>query len=224
MQLLHEKCPSRAISRSGGQNWPIRSCVLSNPVRLLPVGFSKIFRLCQPTTIPELKEEIRCVSGKIGRHICDKVITRTVTAIYWKFYYTYNLHIKIFAIFRNMCFSEKWNLALILKHLYIECNLVLLELLDSFFKYIQKNCLIWLSETITWVDFKWIRQTLVIIVNFCSETENVKITFLRKTFLCAFYKKNLYLYSLKEWLTRTLPVNLKRLKVSIAAVQINVTR
>lgn len=62
-QLLHERFPSSAISRTGDQNWPPRSYDLT-PCEFFLWGLMKTSVYAnQPTTIPGLKEEIRRVVG-----------------------------------------------------------------------------------------------------------------------------------------------------------------
>jgi hypothetical protein len=73
-ELLREKFPGRAISRSGEQNWPPRSCDLT-PRDLFLLGFVK-HRVYdnKPQTIPELKAEIQHVIAETEPQLCGNVV------------------------------------------------------------------------------------------------------------------------------------------------------
>jgi hypothetical protein len=62
-ELLGDKFPGRVISRNGEQNWPPRSCDLT-PCDFFLWGLvkSRVYAN-KPQTIPELKVEIRRVTG-----------------------------------------------------------------------------------------------------------------------------------------------------------------
>jgi hypothetical protein len=64
-ELLQEMFPGRVISRSGDQNWPPSSCDLTPRNFFLWVFVKSRVYANKPQTIPELRAEIRHVTGEI---------------------------------------------------------------------------------------------------------------------------------------------------------------
>jgi hypothetical protein len=77
-ELLRENFPGRVISRNGDQNWPPRSCDLTTCDFFL-WGFvkSRVY-VNKPQTIPELKAEIRRVTGETEPQLCGNVVENFV--------------------------------------------------------------------------------------------------------------------------------------------------
>ena len=74
MALLNEKFPGRIISRNSEVNWPPRSCDLT-PLDFFLWGYlkSKVYAN-KPTTVQQLKDEIRRHIGEIADKLCRDVI------------------------------------------------------------------------------------------------------------------------------------------------------
>ena len=74
MALLNEKFPGRIISRNNEANWPPRSCNLT-PLDFFLWGYlkSKVYAN-KPTTVQQLKDEIRRHIGEIADELCRDVI------------------------------------------------------------------------------------------------------------------------------------------------------
>ena len=82
MALLNEKFPGRIISRNSEVNWSPRSCDLT-PLDFFLWGYlkSKVYAN-KPTTVQQLKDEIRRHIGEIADELCRDVI-KTLT-IEWR--------------------------------------------------------------------------------------------------------------------------------------------
>ena len=74
MALLNEKFPGRIISRNSEVNWPPRSCDLT-PLDVFLWSYlkSKVYAN-KPTTVQQLKDEIRRHIGEIADELCRDVI------------------------------------------------------------------------------------------------------------------------------------------------------
>jgi len=72
--LQPRKFPGRLISRNGDIKWPPRSCDLT-PLDYLLWGFlkSKVY-VNKPTTIPELKHNIRIEIAALNATMCERVL------------------------------------------------------------------------------------------------------------------------------------------------------
>lgn len=74
MVLLRDKFPGRIISRNGDVNWPPRSCDLTPPDFFLWSYLKDRVYANDPQTIPQLKDNIRRVTGEIGPNLCENVV------------------------------------------------------------------------------------------------------------------------------------------------------
>ena len=82
MVLLNEKFPGRIISRNSEVNWSPRSCDLT-PLDFFLWGYLKSNVYAnKPTTVQQLKDEIRRHIGEIADELCRDVI-KTLT-IEWR--------------------------------------------------------------------------------------------------------------------------------------------
>lgn len=74
IDLVKAKFPERVISIKGDTDWPPRSCDLT-PLDFFLWGYvkGKVYAN-NPTTISELKDQIRRVIGEIQPHLCQNVI------------------------------------------------------------------------------------------------------------------------------------------------------
>ena len=73
MALLNEKFPGCIISRNSEVNWPSRSCDLTPLDFLRGYLKSKVYAN-KPTTVQQLKDEIRRHIGEIADELCRDVI------------------------------------------------------------------------------------------------------------------------------------------------------
>ena len=78
MALLNEKFPGRIISRNSEVNWPPRSCDLT-PLDFFLWGYlkSKVYAN-KPTTVQQLKDEIRRHIGEMLLLLLLLLITRSL--------------------------------------------------------------------------------------------------------------------------------------------------